>query len=327
MTGAALFLLALSVPSVYAQGSHPEVAEIRVPPFVVRTPRAMRFEAERVAPDLPDRALRIAADLGLPALTDGTITLVGGGIRQGHPLYDAAAGVPSWAAGIALPSSGEIIIRMDRIGSYGRRQLLSVIEHELTHLTVAAALPGRGRELPPWLREGIACATAREWEWRDLVVVWTSDLGSAQHPFGVLDATLSEGEPSQAIAYAGSLAAVAFLQREYGEDLLERLLAGMRGGQSFETAFLRAAGVTVEDAERAWLRDLRRPRRWILWVTSALTLWIGITLLILLAYAVKRYRSKKRIVQWREAEGPLERWEDEGGPPPLIPGDDDERVH
>jgi hypothetical protein len=327
LTVASLLVAALTVSSLQARESAPEVAEIAVPPFVVRSPRAMRFEAERIAPELPGRSLRIAADLGLPALADATITLVGGGIPQGHPLYDAAAGVPAWAAGIALPSAGEIIVRMDRIGSYGRRQLMSVIEHELTHLTVAAALPRRGRELPPWLREGIACFVAHEWEWRDVVVVWTSGLGSIEHPFAALDATLSEGEPSQAIAYAGSLAAVGFLQREYGEDFLKRLLSGMRGGASFESAFLAQTGVAVDDAERAWARDLRRPRRWILWITSALTLWIGITLLILLAYAIKRYRSRRQIERWREEEGPLERWEDEGGPPPLIPGDDDGRVH
>ena len=323
---APLALLAALILPAAAFGS--DVAEIAAPPFVVRAPAPLRFQAERIAGLVPDLAARVAAEMGLPAPGGGEIVVLGGTPKHGDPLFDAALGMPPWAAGLTIPSASAIVIRLDRIGTYGQREITTVLAHELAHLTVAAALPRRGRELPVWFGEGIASSVAGEWGWRDPLIVWFSSLPASQHPFADLDTAYERGEPSRAVAYSGGFAAMTFLRRAYGQDFPARLLSDVRGGSSFEAAFARSAGVAVDQAERAWRDDLRRPRRWIVWIGSVLTLWIVITVLILIAYAVKRHRSRRVIDRWREEEGP-DLWEDGGqGPsPPLAPGGPSETVH
>ena len=75
------------------------------------------------------------------------------------------------------------------------------------------------------------------------------------------------------MAYAGSLAAVTFLRREYGNGIVPVILKETRDGVPFREAFRRATGVSIEGAARAWMADLRRPRRWVIWIGSAATLW------------------------------------------------------
>ncbi|MBI4799411.1 MAG: hypothetical protein HY794_11945, partial [Desulfarculus sp.] len=60
---------------------------------------------------------------------------------------------PRWAAGLAVPGQGLILLRSPRqlIEPEQFRQLLA---HELTHLYLSAAL--RQREHPLWLEEGLA---------------------------------------------------------------------------------------------------------------------------------------------------------------------------
>jgi hypothetical protein len=290
-------------------------AEIAAGAFSIRFPEPLRPRGEEAASMAPGLAAEVARELRLPALGAATVLLVGSRLRPGDPLFDEAAGVPAWAAGQALASSSTIIVRVDRLGGYGRRRLRSVLAHEIAHLTVAASLPRRGQEMPAWLREGIASTVAHEWEWRDPFLVWTSPLPSSPSPFASLEAAHARGEPSWETAYAGSLAAVGFLERGYGGGFPARLLEGLRGGAGFEDAFVRAAGVTVDEAERAWREDLRRPSVWVVRIASSVTLWTTLTLLILVAYAVKRRRSRETLQRWRHEEGP-DVWGD--GPPETI---------
>jgi len=283
---------------------------LQAAPFTVRADGSLRRYAEMTAAAAPGAAASIAAELGLPAATRGTIALLGPETTD-EEIRQAASGIPGWAAGITLPSSGRILIRLDRLGAYGQRQLLSVLDHELVHLTVAQGLEGREGRLPPWLAEGIASSLAHEGEWRDLWIVWTSPLASSSRPFAELDAALARGEESKSLAYAGSLAAVGFLRERYGPGLVPALFAGMRSGADFESAFSAASGTTIRDAESAWARELNLPWIWLVRIGSSYTIWMIATLLVLVAYLVKRSRSRRTLDRWSDDEGP---------PPPRDPG-------
>lgn len=295
---------------------------IDAPPFTVRAAGTLRHQAEMIASSAPALSAKVAGSLGLPAPTEGTLVVLGPR-SDDDELQKLASGVPLWAAGVTLPSSQMILIRLDRIGGYGQREILSVLAHELAHLTLSQALPDHGREIPGWLGEGIASSAAHEGEWRDLWIVWTSPLVSSAHPFADLDAAMERGEESKSLAYAGSLAAAGFLGSRYGREFTPRLLAGLRSGLDFDAAFRQAAGVSLGEAERAWARDLNLPWIWVVRLGSSYTVWIFATLLILLAYAVKRARAKRVMDRWRDEEEP-------GGwrfDPPGAGGDDDETVH
>ncbi len=299
-----------------------EAVRLEAPPFTIQAASRLLSQASRIAGLAPGLAGRAAEDLGLPPLRHGTITVLAG-TRPDDPFHDTAVSMPSWAAGQAFPASGSILIRLDRIGTYGQREIGSVLAHEIAHLIIGAALPGAGRELPSWFSEGTASAVAREGEWRDTWIVWTSVLVGSEHPFADLEAALVRGEMDRSLAYAGSLAAVTFLRRAHGRDLPARVVASLRRGSDFEAAFQQAAGVPLTQAERAWREDLSRPRTWLLWIGSTFTLWIVATLLILLAYALKRHRSRRVLEGWRLEEGIGVPGEGEKGPA----GRNEESIH
>lgn len=299
----AALLLAASLLTAGAAEPTGEIVAIDAPPFTVRAPAALSFHAERIAALAPGLASRVAADLHLPPPAAGTIVVLAASTPEG-PLRETARAMPSWAAGQAFPRSGTILLRLDRIGSYGQRDLGAVLAHELAHLTVGGALPAGGNELPRWLREGIAAAAAGEGEWRDHWHVWTSTLASSPRPFSELEAAFARGGASRSMAYAGSLAAVRFLRKTFGREFPSRLIGAIREGREFPSAFRSATGVTLEVAAAYWKKELGRPRRWVMWIGSALTLWTGATLLILLAYTVKRRRGRRTLERWREEEEP-----------------------
>lgn len=308
----AALLFAASLLAAGAAEPAGEILTLDAPPFTIRAPAALSFHAERIASLAPGIAARVAADLRLPPPASGTIVVLAASAPEGS-LRETARAMPAWAAGQAFPRSGTILLRLDRIGSYGQRDLGAVLAHELAHLTVSGALPGGGSELPRWLREGLAAAVSGEGEWRDQWHVWTSSLASSSRPFSELEAAFDRGGASRSMAYAGSLAAVRFLRRAYGAEFPSRLIGALRQGREFHSAFRSATGVTLQVAAASWKKELGRPRRWIMWIGSALTLWTGATLLILLAYTVKRRRGRRTLERWREEEEPPAPFRD-GGP-------------
>jgi hypothetical protein len=304
-----------------------DVVEIPAPPFTVRTIASLEFAADRVAGDALQAAARVKEALGLDPPEDATIVVLGPDAESG-PLSEVAIGLPEWAAGVTLASTNTIVLRLDRMGRYGQREVFSVLTHEMTHLVVAAALPRHGAELPPWFREGLASSVAHEGEWRDLWIVWTSPLLDSPTPFAALDAVTGRGPSEKPLAYAGALAAVEFLRSRYGVSVPAGILAGVRGGADFETAFRDASGVDLATAERAWASDLRMPWIWVVRIGSSYTLWLGITALILLAYLLKRARSRRTMDRWRREEGPDPA---DAAPEPPLPfrrdDDGDETIH
>jgi len=308
----------------------PGTFEIRAGPFTVRCPSDLRREAEQIARRAPEVAASVARRLGLGLPASGTIILLASD-NPGEPFTGQARAMPAWAAGQTFPASSTIILRLDRIGTYGQREEGTVLAHELAHLIVGATLPGGGAEMPIWFREGVASAASGEGEFRDSWQMWISSLATVPHPYARLDAAFASSD-ARAEAYAGSLAAVRFLRSLYGQGVEGRILSGLRDGIGFPRAFALATGSSLPATEAAWRADLGRPRKWIMWIGSALTLWIGVTFLILIAYAVKRRRSRRILDAWEPEEAPGPR----GLPPDpygsgdiddVDDGDDGETIH
>jgi hypothetical protein len=280
--------------------SSPGTIEIRAGQFIVRAAEELEAPARRIADQIPGMVKRISMEFGIDLQGRGEVILMASE-DPGTPFSDRARSMPSWAAGQSLSGTGVILLRLDRIGSYGQREVGTVLAHELAHMLVSSVLPHHGAELPIWFREGTASMAARQGELRDYWHLWTTSLTSTSHPFAELEAGFSRGQRLD-MAYAGSLAAVTFLRREYGNGIVPVILEETRKGVPFREAFRRATGVSMAGAARAWMADLRRPRRWVIWIGSAATLWIGMSLLIFIAYTVKKRRSRRKIKLWEEEE-------------------------
>ncbi|HET9480322.1 MAG TPA: hypothetical protein VFP98_01070 [Candidatus Polarisedimenticolia bacterium] len=268
---------------------------------------------------------RIRRALEAPPLPASTLLLLHGD----DELPDEWAGLamPEWAAGIAVSPDRIVVIRTDRIGRYGQRELAGVFAHETAHLMMfeAAGATGPGpARMPGWFREGVAANLAREGEWQDFMHLWLSPASSGRRPLSSLSLWLQTAGSSgrRRAAYAGSFAFVRFAIERHSERLPALVLQGLREGLDFEAAWARATGVPLAQEEAAWAETIRGRSRWISIVTSSFVLWAAMTLLFLMAWWLKRRRARRVIEQW-EAMEPL----DESPRAPAGEPGEDETVH
>jgi hypothetical protein len=136
---------------------------------------------------------------------------------------------PSWSGAV---NDGKLRIPVEGVNSV-TPELARVLKHELAHSFINQLSAGR---CPAWLHEGIAQSVEpkRLANGHDL-----AQLFDAQHeiPLNALEGSFmrfSGGEAS--LAYAESLAAVAYIQDNYGMSDLSRILQRLAEGSTTEAA-------------------------------------------------------------------------------------------
>jgi hypothetical protein len=212
-----------------------------------------------------------------------------------------ARSAPDWASGYAYGASGTVVLIPARANSYPYGSLESLLQHEVTHVLVARA--AGGRSVPRWFNEGLAMVAAREWTMGDRSRLFLELLPGNQVPATRLDELFDRSSRAGADrAYALSAAYVRDLVDRYGVDFPGAVLAGLARGETFEEAFRRSTGVTLDDATQAFYS---RTNFWNLWLpalTSGVTLWTAVTLLALWAAKKRREKSNRIRRAWEDEE-------------------------
>jgi len=294
-------LIALYAVAIGLLLSPAGLAEIQAAPFRIVYPLPLAAEARSLAAAVPGTVERLSSALGAPPLPDATLYLLADDDGRDVP---HAGLMPDWAAGIAIPGAETTIIRVDRVGPYGQRQLLGVLAHETAHLLMARAA-GRGASLmPAWFEEGVSSNLARDGEWMEFLYLWLSPVAASGRPLATLEGCFgSMDNPAlRRAAYAGSYSFVRFAMGRHDAGLPARVLAGLASGHDFERSWGLAAMTSLADDERAWSASIRGSRRWFAILTSSFALWIAITLLLLVAYRIKRSRSRRILEGWQEED-------------------------
>jgi hypothetical protein len=165
-----------------------------------------------------------------------------------------ATGMPRWAAGVADPDAGEIMIAMH--GPDGApTDLENLLSHEMAHVILYRATGGA--ELPRWFHEGVAESFAS-----GISFGRAQTLAGAVFGRGVPDLDRLEkmfrGDPEDvAVAYAASRDFVSFLRgRDPHGAELRQVMAELRAGHGFEIAFVRATGRGLGELSMQWRSDL-----------------------------------------------------------------------
>jgi hypothetical protein len=275
------------------------------PPYHVVHPASLSREAEQIAGSIPVVVEKLSRALNAPVLPPSTLYLVS---RDSTELAgEAGDAMPEWAAGVAMPWSHTVIIRADRVGSWRQRELTGVLAHETAHMLMAAAAGAGADLMPPWFREGVASNLARDGEWLDFFYLWVSPIPSSGRPLDDLSAGFSAGASPvmTRAAYAGSYSFVRHALDVHSATLPGRVLEGLRAGLDFEAAWRAAAGMPLSEDESAWSASIRGRTRWAAILTSSATLWLIITLLVLLAWLIKKRRGSRVMEGWTE-EDPFE---------------------
>jgi len=201
-----------------------------------------------------------------------------------------ATGMPRWAAGVAHPPTGEIVIsRHTPDGSLS--DLDNLTRHELAHVALFRATGGV--PLPRWFHEGVAESFADRVDLLRVQTLAAAIFGVGVPPLDELEQSF-RGDPQEVtIAYAAARDLVNHLRyRDSNGADLRQLFAELRNRHTFDAAVLRSYGVTLAELEVEWRTGLRGRFSWFPMVGSGELPFFLLMPLVLYAYF--RHRSQLR---------------------------------
>ena len=240
---------------------------------------------------------RIRTDLGLEHSVAAAVLLLTAN-SPAATREEWAGRLPAWMAGAAIPAQQLIIVRV----APGQTPdgLEPLLAHELTHVILKADYRGHD-EWPLWFQEGLAMRESRTEGLREYVTLSAAALFGRMLPLASLSASFPAAEAEARLAYAQSASVLSFLDTRYGRRRFGILMRELRG-HGFEAAFRVAYGTGIGAAEGQWLRWVNRRFAWVPALTSETAFWLLITLLFLVAIAVRRRRSRLMRERWEKEE-------------------------
>ncbi|HWM91367.1 MAG TPA: hypothetical protein VN493_11420 [Thermoanaerobaculia bacterium] len=265
----------------------------RPPELIIQAPPSLERAASRVRSIDTSRLLETMRLVGLKDPGPPIQVFLG---PEGSDL----AQVPPWVSGYAFGDEGVIVLLPARTPSYPDSSLEELLRHEVAHVLVARA--AGGRPLPRWFHEGLAMIAGLSWGLDDRSQLTLAMIGDREVSLERLERAFAGGQGEVHGAYAIAGAFANDLLRRHGDDVAGRILANVGQGLSFEEAFLRATGISLADAERAFWRRQTFWYRWVPVLTSSVTLWLLITLLAIWAMGKRRARDAALRRIWEEEE-------------------------
>lgn len=139
-------------------------------------------------------------------------------------------------------------------------QLVELLTHELTHCLMYQRAGTESdwmrKGIPLWFREGMASVTANQSYRRPTEEELWRYLRANPAKDPVLDADDLYQSESE-IVYGAAHRAFEFLVDRFGDDAVRQLMTTMRGGQRFDDAFVRVAGMPADAFSREYVRYVR----------------------------------------------------------------------
>ncbi|MEW5701752.1 MAG: hypothetical protein AB1792_05945 [Candidatus Zixiibacteriota bacterium] len=231
------------------------------------------------------------------ALTDTVrVIYVGRGMS-----FDSVVGgrFPDWGVAAAVAERNLIAVRSPRDHPIGR-DLASILRHELAHLHLDA-LVGL-RQVPRWMQEGYAQQSAHQWQFGDDWVVARAAFSGHVIPLRDIDGVNSFRDASARLAYAESYLAMHLFLDSYGWEGLLLFAQRIRAGGTWDEAFFAATGADYAAYQREFHTFLSGKYNWASFLGDTVLLWIGLVIVFVILYLVKRRQSAARRADWERQE-------------------------
>lgn len=257
--------------------------------------------AAELAPTTQAALARIAQDLpGLPELESVEVRLVKHAERMSE-FAPPGHGAPIWAAGVAYPSAGVILVAAR--GADGQfLDAQGTLVHELAHMALDRALAGA--HVPRWLHEGFAYRHSTEWSWGRTQTLAGALFSGDLIPVGALEYAFPERHDAVSLAYAESYDFVEFLaNRGRWQDVaddgnpaaLRAFLAALPKTGSVDLALAESYGRSLAQLEEEWTESLRARYMWYPAAAIAGLFWVVLALLAVVGYFRKRRQLRARL--------------------------------
>ena len=208
---------------------------------------------------------------------------------------------PDWSAGYAV-SSGPLIVIKTRPRGAGGKDPLTLFKHELAHILLDLRCGDHRGGIPTWFSEGFAMYQAMEWRFHDTYTLARAAITTGAIPISDLEKGFPRDGRRAHVAYIESFSFFLFIVDENGAEAIRSIIDSIATGVPFREAFERATGRDLKKVEKRWLKRFRTRYKIIPIVTSSITLWMVITLLVLTAYGAKKRRSQRILERWEEEE-------------------------
>lgn len=310
---ASLALLLAALPAVAEPAEAPPQVDLTpaIPVVEVRSPKEARMHVLAARGAAAGVARSLAG--GLAEERRELETLLGGldagpmeirfayGREEFAALQPRGGRVPGWAAGVAWPSLGLVVIDAQASGRGG--DVRAVLRHELAHIALGRLVQG---PMPRWFTEGFAQLYAGEWTLSRSSTLARATVADALIPVRDLD----DGWPAAAtdadLAYAQSVSLVSFLAAGGDGTALQQLVRRLRTGEPFGDALAGAYGQPPLLFEVDWKHAMKARYGWLPFVTDHNLLMGAAGLLFLLGAWRAHVRKRRRIEAMADDESAVD---------------------
>lgn len=223
-------------------------------------------------------------------------------LTSSYEEFDRAVGglLPEWSQGISFAETGTIILKSPKF-SEDIATLRRTAVHELVHLMIADRT---GHAIPRWLNEGLAQMLSGEAQEKTLMPLSRAFWSHELLPLNSIEQVDSFTQPQAELAYLESFNATEFLVNRYGWETLRKLLKDMNEGLSWDEALFREMQIDQAEFESGWSANLGKSYRWMILLDTQTYLFIGATLLVLVAGLAVIRRRRAIYRRWETEDGP-----------------------
>lgn len=197
---------------------------------------------------------------------------------------------PSGIMGFAIPHQSTIYLISPR-GTKSLPDTREVFMHELAHIFNHHISP----RFPLWLNEGLAMWISGERRLRDNFWLSLAALTHSFLPLRDIENSFPAERRKTSLAYAESRNSVIYIVDVYGIDGLRKFLKELNSTQNVDEAIHNSFGFSYEEFDRNFLSFLRERYRWLSILGESFPLWSLLVILFLVAYMVKRHRTRRRL--------------------------------
>jgi hypothetical protein len=257
---------------------------------------------ERVQPLIADAAAvrtQLTEWLGQPVLSEVRVS-VARTPGEMATLAPPNAPYPDYAAGVAYPEIGLVLLTVKPVHPNSQHDLNEVFRHELAHVALEDAVSGR--PVPRWFNEGFAVLASGETSYVRLQTLWTATVSDSLLTLPQMERSFPADENQANIAYAQAADVVRFLVRREEQHRFRGMISRLRDGETMDSALLNSYGEDAAALESEWREEVAK--RYTFWpvLFSGTLIWAGTLGLFVLGWRRKRRKAAATLARWEREE-------------------------
>jgi hypothetical protein len=257
---------------------------------------------ERVQPLIADAAATRTALtewVGQPVLSEVRV-VVARTPGEMATLAPPNAPYPDYAAGVAYPEIGLVLLTIKPVHPNGQQDLAEVFRHELAHVALEDAVAGR--PIPRWFNEGFAVLASGETSFPRMQTLFTATISDNLLSLSQLERSFPMQEWEAEIAYAEAADVVRFLIRREEKHRFRGLISRLRDGETMDSALLNSYGAETATLENEWRNEVSKRYTFYPVLFSGSLIWVATLGLFAVGWRKKRRKAAATLALWEKEE-------------------------